>query len=256
MSRTGARDTYDAFASSYDDFNYRYQYERWTGRLLERARGVGLTGDRLLDVGCGTGLSLVLPMAEGWRVCGCDISPKMIDRARTRLGEDTDLRVADMRSLPRFGEFDLIWAVNDAINYLLDEEELRSAFEGMLRNLAPGGMVIFDVNTLATYRTFFATETVVEREGRRLVWRGMPPEKTGSVSGSVFEAHFEGEGAGVVSHAHRQRHFDEGEIRRAIGATGFDCVGVWGEIDGGLEPGLLDEDLHTKAVYACQKSDA
>jgi ubiquinone/menaquinone biosynthesis C-methylase UbiE len=32
-------------------------YARWTGRLLEKAGEAGLKGSRLLDIGCGTGLS-------------------------------------------------------------------------------------------------------------------------------------------------------------------------------------------------------
>jgi len=55
----GAQETYDAFAASYDDFNYRYMYEQWTGRLLGKAEEVGFAGKRLLDVGSGTGLSFI-----------------------------------------------------------------------------------------------------------------------------------------------------------------------------------------------------
>jgi SAM-dependent methyltransferase len=249
---TGARATYDAFAESYDDFNHRYQYERWTGKLLERAEAAGLEGHRLLDVGCGTGLSFLGPLAQGWAVTGWDISPRMIDLARDRVGERVALHVGDMRALPRLGEFDLIWAVNDAINYLTSGAELEAALAGMRRNLAPEGIILFDVNTLATYRSFFAEEIVVERAGRRLVWKGSsaggdrPP-------GSTFEAHFGGEGPGVRSHVHRQRHFPEAEVIGAIGAAGLSCVELLGEHEGELEP-TLDEERHTKAVYVCRKS--
>ena len=244
-----AQVTYDAFAASYDDFNHRYQYERWTGKLLERAEATGLEGYRLLDLGCGTGLSFLGPLADGWAVTGCDISPKMIELARARCEERVALHVADMRALPRIAEFDLVWAVNDAVNYLMSAAELQAALVGMGRNLAPGGVVLFDVNTLATFRTFFAEEVVVERGDRRMVWRGSatagdrPP-------GSVFEAHFGGEGPGVEEHVHRQRHFPEAEIRSAVEAAGLGRIEVYGEIDGELEPGL-DEERHTKAVYVC-----
>jgi SAM-dependent methyltransferase len=247
---TGARVTYDAFASTYDDFNHRYQYERWTGKLLERAEAAGLEGYRLLDVGCGTGLSFLSPLAQGWAVTGCDISPRMIELADARGGERVALHVADMRALPRFGEFDLVWAVNDAVNYLLDPAELQFALAGMTRNLAPGGVVLFDVNTLAAYRTFFSEEMVVERGGRRLVWRGLGSTSDGE-PGSIFEAKFEGDGVGVEPHTHRQRHFPEAEVLAAIVGAGLDCVGMAGELEGELSRGL-DEEVHTKAVYVCK----
>jgi SAM-dependent methyltransferase len=244
-----ARVAYDAFAASYDDFNHRYQYERWTRKLLERAQATGLEGHRLLDVGCGTGLSFLGPLAKGWAVTGCDISPRMIELARARADERVALLVADMRALPRIAEFDLVWAVNDAINYLMSAADLRAALAGMRRNLAPGGVVLFDVNTLATYRTFFAEEVVVERGDRRMVWRGSATA-AGRPPGSVFEARFTGEGPGVEEHVHRQRHFPEAEVRSAAVAAGLGRVEVHGEIDGELEPGL-DEERHTKAVYVC-----
>jgi SAM-dependent methyltransferase len=247
---TEAQVAYDAFAASYDDFNHRYMYERWTGRLLERAKAAGLEGDRLLDVGCGTGLSFVALLAQGWKVTGCDISSLMIDQARAKVGGAAALHVADMRGLPRFGEFDLVWAVNDAINYLHEVAELRAALVGMRRNLAPGGIVVFDVNTLAAYRSFFAEEVVVERGGRRLVWTGSASAGK-APPGSIFEARFDGEGTGVEAHTHRQRHFPEAEVLGAIDTAGLACEEVSGELEGELSS-PLEEDRHTKAVYVCR----
>ncbi len=249
-----ARLTYDAFAASYDDFNHCYMYERWTGKLLERAQAAGLEGDRLLDVGCGTGLSFVALLARGFQVTGCDISSAMLAEAHAKVGDQATLAEADMRGLPRFGEFDLVWAVNDAVNYLLSAAELQSALAGMRRNLAPGGVVLFDVNTLAAYRSFFGEEVVVERDGRRFVWRGLGSAVEDS-PGSTFEASFDGKGVGVNAHTHRQRHFPEAEVLAAIEAAGLRCVEVAGELDGELDRGV-DEDLHTKAVYVCRDAGA
>lgn len=244
-----ARRTYDAFAASYDDFTHEYMYERWTGRLLEKAEAAGLQGNRLLDVGCGTGLSFIAMLDRGWQVTGCDISPAMIEQAREKVGDAVSLSVADMRELPKLGEFDLVWAVNDAVNYLLNAEELEAALVGMRENLAAGGIVLFDVNTLTAYGSFFSSEVVVEHGGKRFVWSGQGSAQ-GLAPGAVFEARFEGEGEGVEAHVHRQRHFAEAEVLAAIEAAGLRCVEVAGELEGDLEPGL-DEERHTKAVYVC-----
>lgn len=252
MSAAGEADAkraYDAFAATYDEFNHRYQYERWTGKLLERAEAAGLRGERLLDVGCGTGLSFVAMLPRGWKVTACDISPAMVERAGERAGGAARLLAADMRELPDLGEFDLVWAVNDAVNYLLGDGDLERALAGMRRNLAPGGVVLFDLNTLATYRQFFATEQVVERGGKRFVWRGlMSPEEV--EPGSISEARFEGEGEGIEPHVHRQRHFPEAEVLAAIEAAGLRRAEVVGELEGELSA-PLDEERHSKAVYVC-----
>lgn len=246
-----AREAYDAYASAYDDFNRGYKYERWTDRLLEKAVECGAAGDRLLDVACGTGLSF-LPMIErGWRVTGCDVSPAMLEIAAGKVDGAVELLLADMRELPDLGEFDLIWSVNDALNYLLSPEEMTATLAGMARNLAPRGLVLFDVNTLVTYRTFFSREIVVEEKGRRLVWEGRTrPEEV--VPGSTHEARFVAEGEEGSEHVHRQRHFPEAEVLAAADAAGLSCRAVFGEFEGDLSPGL-DEDGHTKAVYVLSR---
>ena len=242
-----ARETYDAYAAAYDDFNRGYMYERWTGRLLAKAEEAGLRGNRLLDVGCGTGLSFLPMLDRGWQVTACDISPEMLEVARAKVGDRARLLTADMRELPELGEFDLIWAVNDAVNYLLGTEELKAALAGMRRNLAPAGIVLFDLNTVATYRSFFSSEIVVEEKGRSFVWQGqMSPEEV--APGSISEARFEARGEEGSAHVHRQRHFTEQEVVGAVEAAGLRCLGVFGEMDGDLHRGL-DEERHTKAVY-------
>lgn len=242
-----ARDTYDAFAGSYDEFNHAYMYERWTARLLERAEATGLSGNRLLDVGCGTGLSFVPMLERGWRVSGCDISPQMLERARAKVGgrEDVELAIADMRELPLLGEFDLIWAVNDALNYLLSVAEFEATMRGMQRNLAPGGRIVFDVNTLTAYRDFWSGEHVIEHGDKRFLWRG--GEAAEVSSGAFYEARFGGDGE---AHVHRQRHFPPAEVLAAIEAAGLRCLDLSATVDGSLDD-ELDEDLHSKAVYVC-----
>jgi ubiquinone/menaquinone biosynthesis C-methylase UbiE len=242
-----ARQTYDAYAPAYDDFNHGYMYERWTRRLLAKAEEEGLTGDRLLDVGCGTGLSFIPMLERGWRVTACDISPAMLEVARGKVGDAATILTADMRELPVLGQFDLIWAVNDAMNYLLTMKELKAALSGMGRNLAPGGIILFDVNTVAAYRSFFSTEQVVEQNGRRFTWQGLMSAREVQ-PGSINEARFEAEGEAGSAHVHRQRHFTEDEVVEAVSRAGLQSLGIVGELDGDLHRDL-DEEIHTKAVY-------
>lgn len=247
-----AEEAYEAIAPVYDDFTAHHNYELWLGEFLPQLRRHGLSGDRLLDVGCGTGKSFLPMLKRGWEVTACDISPSMVELARGKAGEAARLTVADMRELPAFGEFDLVWALDDAVNYLLGAEELGSALSGMRANLAPGGLLMFDVNTLRTYRTFFAEEQVVERDGLRLVWRGQGSADT--APGSISEARFEveaGEGAKreVETHLHRQRHFPEAEVLETMRRSGLECVDVFGHEEDAVLKQPVDELVHSKVVY-------
>lgn len=239
-----AQRTYEAMAPVYDDFTGHYESEAWIADLVRILERHGLTGKRLLDVGCGTGTSFMPMLAQGWEVTGCDISPAMLALAREKAGEKVQLAVADMLDLREFGEFDLVWALDDAINYLLSPEELARALAGMRANLAPTGLLLFDVNELQAYRTFFAETTVVEREGRELIWRGLssadvPP-------GSICESEMEVAPGEVLTH--RQRHFPEAEVRAALVQAGLECLDIFGHGLDGIPTQPL-EPTHTKAIY-------
>jgi ubiquinone/menaquinone biosynthesis C-methylase UbiE len=248
-----AQTAYEAIAPVYDDFTAHHNYELWLGNLLPELERHGLQGNRLLDVACGTGKSFLPMLERGWEVTGCDISASMIELARAKAGDRVKLSVADMCQLPVFGAFDLVWCLDDAVNYLLEEAEFVQALAGMRRNLAPGGLLMFDANVLRSYRTFFAEEMVVEKNGRRLVWRGhasadVPP---GEISEASFEVEsLEGDrDPGIPPQFHRQRHFPVTQIQQALGRAGLECLDVFGHGHDAVLKQPVDELEHAKAVY-------
>jgi len=244
---------YEAMAPVYDSFTYRNDYEMWFGELLPPLEGHGLKQGRLLDVACGSGKGFPPMLRRGWSIEGCDISPAMLERARERGAGEVEIHVADMRALPVFGEFDLVWALNDPANYMLDVEELVQALTGMRRNLGPGGLLMFDTNTTDAYRGFFAGETVVERDGWRLIWRGRSDPD--APPGTVMEASFEAEplqpgiGDPIAPQLHRERHHPEAEVLEAVARSGLECLDVLGYTDEEKIGQPLDEDKHFKAIY-------
>jgi SAM-dependent methyltransferase len=250
-----AEQAYEAIAPVYDDFTAHHNYEMWLGNLLPQLQRHGLHGRRLLDVGCGTGKSFLPMLERGWDVTACDISASMLELAWAKTRGGVKLSVADMRELPAFGEFDLVWALDDAVNYLLSEEELGQALAGMRANLASGGLLMFDLNTLQTYRTFFAETDTVERDGRRLVWRGQAPAD--AAPGSISEARFEVEapaGMEVETHVHRQRHFPEAVVLAELERAGLECLEVFGHGTDAVLKQPVDELEHSKVVYIARRA--
>lgn len=249
---------YDAFAPVYDDFTAHHDYELWLGNLLPKLERHGLAGRRLLDVGCGTGKSFLPMLERGWQVSACDISAAMVELARAKVGDRVELSVADMRELPSFGEFDLVWCLDDAVNYLLDGEELERSLRGMQRNLAADGLLMFDLNTISAYRTFFAEEVVVERDGRRLIWRGQarPDVAPGSICEALFEVESTADEPAIPAQLHRQRHFPEAEVLTALQNAGLECLDVYGHHYDAVPKQPLDELGHTKAVYIARRAQA
>lgn len=243
---------YERLAPVYDRFTDSYDHDGWIGRLEALARRHGLSGRRALDVACGTGKSFAPLARRGYDVWACDLSPAMVTRARQATVDVSPDRimVADMRQLPRFGAFEFITCLDDAINYLLDEPDVLAAFRSAARLLAPGGLYLFDANTLATYRDGFSSRATFERPLADAIWRG---ETTGPIApGAICSASIElGGGDGDVSR-HVQRHHPEPVIRRLLAAAGLECRAVVGQSPGGRLHAEADEERHTKLVYVAR----
>ena len=101
---------------------------------LHQHLGVG-SGDRLLDVACGSGLAVELAAARGASCAGIDASPRLLDVARDRSPE-ADLRVGDMHALPwDDATFDVVTSFRGIWGTTPD------AVAEVHRVLAPGGRV-------------------------------------------------------------------------------------------------------------------
>jgi SAM-dependent methyltransferase len=246
---------YAVLAPAYDLLTAKYAYGPWLAALERLARQHGLAGRRVLDVGCGTGKSFLPLLERGFEVTACDISPEMVAEARRKAGGRADVRVADMRRLPVLGEFDLITCLNDSLNHLLGPREVADAFEGMRANLAPGGLLVFDVNTLAAYRE--VPDVVVEDDERLVRWRGAPAEvaEPGGEAEVVIDI-FTHEGDGLwrrsLSHQ-RHRHHPVDELRSLAGQAGLEVAAVLGQRRGALFDDALDEHVHRKAAFVMRR---
>ncbi|HWF49152.1 MAG TPA: class I SAM-dependent methyltransferase [Solirubrobacteraceae bacterium] len=248
-----ARDAYEAIAPAYDVLTGSYAYERWLAGLEHLALEHGLSGRRLLDVACGTGASFLPMLARGYEVTGCDISHSMLDRARAKAPE-TDLYLADMRQLPMLGEFDLITCLDDALNYILDEDELEATLHGFATNLADSGLALWDLNTLAQYRGQFAHDQIISRDEVFIGWGGRsnPPDVQAGelveVGIDVF-AHVSDDQWQRTTSLHRQRHWPRCVVKRLAHSAGLELVDVRGQRPGAVIDPELDELVHTKAIY-------
>lgn len=128
------RELFDAFAPRFDEelgsaLDYR------TPALLAGLLA-GTPPGRVLDLGCGTGLSGVALKPFATRLEGLDLSPRMLERARAR-GIYDALHEADLLDfLPRRpASWDVV-AAADVLNYLGD---LAPAFAAIRAALRPGG---------------------------------------------------------------------------------------------------------------------
>lgn len=245
---------YEAFAEVYNEFTHSNDYEQWVGRvLLDELRKHGLeSAGRVLDVGCGTGRAFGPLLRRGWEVQGCDLSPAMLEIAANEAPPGMSLSVADMRSLPHLGEFDLVLSLNDSVNYLLGDRDLVHALSGMRRNLAATGLLVFDVNSRSAYAEGYETERRVELKGSQWTWTGR-----GEVAPNVFAAEITGDRLAIpVRNVERFR--PESEVREAMETAGIEVLAALGMSEAGDEIVLsapLDEDRDYKLVFIGRRAE-
>lgn len=102
---------------------------------------------RILDVGCGAGFFSVLLAKEGYQVTGVDLTPDMVENARTLAEEektDCEFFVMDAENL-RFADesFDVVISRN--LTWILPD--VKSAYREWVRVLKKGGILLnFDAN--------------------------------------------------------------------------------------------------------------
>lgn len=96
-----------------------------------------LSGERILDAGCGPGTFSLALAARGARVVGVDLSPELVETARARAvgapGPTPEFIAGDLLDVAREGEFQRAVVMDCFIHYRLDEtlEALRVVAGGV-----------------------------------------------------------------------------------------------------------------------------
>ncbi len=142
-------DTYRGFASVYDALMYDVDYPG----LVEYINSLAtIKGAKVLDLGCGTGSVMKLLQERGCVVSGMDLSQEMQEMAQKKCPGSKvvvgDMTCADSyKQLPYRGQYDLVLSLLDCMNYLSTEDALLHAFSNAWDALAPGGHLLFDMNS-------------------------------------------------------------------------------------------------------------
>lgn len=246
---------YEGLAPFYDAFTAASDYDLWTDHALALAAAHGWSGRKVLDVACGTGKSLVPLVERGFIAIGTDLSPAMLAIAAGRVPA-ARLVEADMRDLPLLGRFDLVTCFDDSLNHLLDEADLAAALASMAANLAPAGRLLFDLNTLLTYRTTFAVDAISGDDELTFLWRGdsqadAAPGCRASARIDAFSRRPDG-GYERTTTVHRQRHFPPERVAELLARAGLECLSVHGVLPDGSHVATLDESQQLKAMFVAR----
>jgi glycine/sarcosine N-methyltransferase len=150
----GTAESYDALAPQ-----YHLIFENWEASIERQAAILGsilkvrcgLPGDaRILDCACGIGTQALGLAKLRFRVSGCDLSARAVERARQEASArslDIPFAVADMLDLSTLGDsrLDAVICMDNSLPHLENPEQLRLALAQIRKRLQPGGFFMASI---------------------------------------------------------------------------------------------------------------
>ena len=193
------------------------------------------SGGPVLELGCGTGRTL-LPVARAGIACvGLDASPAMLRVLRTK-SPDVEAVHGDMRAFELGSVFRLVTAPFRAFSHLLDVDAQLACLACVQRHLAPGGAFAFDVfdprlDVLALGEIPESFPVIFEHQGREMRrWETVRFDATRQILRVTFR--FDGGPPELTGMAEVQmRWFYRYEVEHLLARAGFGATTFHGGFD-------------------------
>ena len=224
----------EAYAEAYDALYADKDYEAECDLVESLARRLGVHGNALLDLGCGTGQHALILARRGFHVTGIDVSTRMLAAARRRAEgagvEHVEFLIGDVRTARvGGGPYDIALLMFAVLGYQLRVEDVRHTFETARSHLKDGGMLFLDVWNGPAVEAIGPTVRTkrVERDGHTIVRRARGTLDTYERLCTV-DYELEWLQGGVVtktaSERHQMRYFFEPELREIAHTARFEVV--------------------------------
>ncbi len=261
-------EAYTDFAYVYDTFMDATPYEEWVSFIKEIIEKHGIskpekTTDTLgsernlvLDLGCGTGTLTEMLADAGYDMIGIDNSESMLQLAmakRDAAGHETLYLLQDMRELELYSTVGTVISVCDSLNYILEKEELLQVFKLVENYLFPGGLFLFDFNTVYKYAEVIGDTTIAEnREDCSFIWENYyyPEEAVNEYEVTVFVKEKEGLFR-KFSETHYQRGYTVEEMTALVVQAGLDVKMIL-DADTHKAPTAQSERVYIVAMKGCK----
>ena len=225
---------YESFAQVYDTFMDNVPYDEWAGCIIEKLKEDGIEDGLVLDLGCGTGQMTRRLRDAGYDMIGVDGSVDMLQIARDaeaggRIEEgsaDILYLLQDIREFELYGTVRAVISTCDTLNYITQREDLLQVFRLVNNYLDPGGLFLFDINTVSHYAKLCADNTFAEsRDDCSFIWENEYDSDSGineydltlflRREDGLYERFFE---------THTEKAWEISEVRKLLEEAGMEYI--------------------------------
>lgn len=227
-------DQYKNFAFIYDELMNEVDYESWVSYIEKIIENENIKVKNILELACGTG-NITIPLAKkGYDIAGIDISEEMLMIAREKSqkeGIDLVLLNQDIAYLD-FDLYDLdcVLCACDGFNYILEENDLKSAFNKIYNLLKENGIFIFDISSYYKLSNILGQNVYGEnRDDIAYLWENFFDEEDDIVQMDLafFTKENESEKFTRFEETHYQRAYKNEDIINMLNSSGFENIKLY-----------------------------
>ena len=225
---------YEALAGVYDQLTEDVAYQRradYIEKLFARSR---IPVHTVLDLACGTGTMTEIFTRRGYELIAVDSSPDMLAAAREKAmeleGEMPVFLNQDMPSLDLYGTVDAAICCLDSLNYLTSAKDVQRTIQRLHLFIAPGGLLVFDVNTPEKLQGLDGQVWLDEREDVYCVWRTEYEKRSKLCTYwmDIFTRREDGAWERDYEE-HRQKAYEIEQLRQWLMEAGFTHIRTFGD---------------------------
>ena len=224
--------SYEGLAASYDALTTDVGYEKRADFLEKLFRRSRIPVHTVLDLACGTGTMTWLLTDRGYELIGVDGSEEMLAAAMEKSGQVEGIPPIflhqSMPQLDLYGTVDAAICCLDSLNYLTRPADVQRTFRRLHLFIAPGGLLVFDINTVAKLAALDGQVFLDETEDTYCVWRTEYLRGLCTYYMDLFDRRRDGAWQRELE-IHRQRAYTTEELTGWLRAAGFTDIRTWGD---------------------------
>ena len=223
---------YDALAANYDALTGDVEYEKRADYLEKLFQKSKIPVKTVLDLACGTGTMTWILTGRGYEMIGVDASEEMLAAAMEKSGSVEGIAPIFLhQSMPKldlYGTVDAAICCLDSLNYLTNPKDVQRTFDRLRLFIAPGGVLIFDINTVEKLAALDGQVFLDETEDTYCVWR--PEYRRGICTYymDIFQLQEDGSWERNFE-LHRERAYTVEELTAWLETAGFGEIRTYGD---------------------------